>query len=105
MDEYLMLSVLSAPGESKETFSRRLSTFWTQILRQYPEDFEKVFAETTSFELHGNQLERQYLIEPDVLDLLEKELSTAGIGLKPVDPDEIFSRYEAVSPQWMQIEH
>ncbi len=105
MDAYLCLTVQSRPGETTGQFSARLSGFWTQMLRGRPDDFEKVFAETTSFEEDDGVLSRQYLIEAVIADLLATELHRADLAFVPIDRDETYSRYEAASPEWMQIEH
>lgn len=105
MDEYLRLTLLSQPNESQADFSARLSRFWTQMLRQRLTDFEKVYAETTSFEKRQERWCRQYLVEGDVIGVLEQELAAAGLDHDPIDPDDLYSRYEAVPPEWMQIEH
>jgi hypothetical protein len=104
VDEYLLLTVLSHPGEPQADFASRLSRFWTQMLRQRQDDFEKVFAETTSFEEQDGRWSRQYLIEPSVSEVLQRELSQAGLEHEPIG-DDVYSRYEAVPPEWMQIEH
>ncbi len=68
-------------------------------------DFEKVYAETTEFEESASRLSRQYLAEVAVADVLETELTAAGLEFEPIDREELFSKYEAVPPEWMQIEH
>lgn len=106
MSEYLCLTVVSKHGESSGEFSLRLSTFWTVMLRNHPDDFEKVYAEATAFEeLQPGVLSRQYLIESDVALFLEKSLGEAGFRTEPLDSDDTYSQYEAVPPEWMQIEH
>ncbi len=74
-------------------------------MRNRPDDFKKVYAETTSFEPHGDRELRQYLIDSAIIDLLEHEMKSAQIEFEPIDPDELFSKYEASPPHWMQIEH
>ncbi len=54
MDEYVCLTLLSHPGETRADFSARLSRFWTHLLRTQPEDFLKVYAETTGFAKRPN---------------------------------------------------
>ena len=103
--EYLCLTIRSQPDESEPNFKTRLSVFWTLMLRHHPEDFEKVYAETTEFELKDNRISRQYLVEISALNLLEIELRAAGIEFDEVDPEEIYSKYEATPPEWMWIEH
>ena len=105
MDEYLCVTVLSNSGESEADFSNRLSCFWTHMLRNYKPEFEKVYAETTEFETAGDRQSRMYLLRGEVATLLEAELQAAGLGFEPIDRDEVYSKYEAVPPEWMQIEH
>ena len=105
MDDYVCITVLSKPAESEADFSARLSRFWTHMLRTRKPDFEKVYAETTTFEDNGDHLTRQYLAELAVADVVESELAAAQLDFEPIDRDEVYSRYEAVPPEWMQIEH
>lgn len=105
MDEFVCLTVCSHPGEDRAAFAGRLSRFWTHMLRTRPDEFAKVYAEATAFDLAGDRLTRQYLAEPGVTDLLTRELAVAGVAFEPIDPDDLFTKYEAVAPDWMQIEH
>ena len=105
MDEFVCVTVMSRPGEPQAEFAARLSRFWTHMLRTRKDDFEKVYAEATSFEHAGGRLKRQYVVEPDVAPVLEAELRAGAIDFEPIDMDEMFSKYEAVAPEWMQIEH
>ena len=105
MDEYVCVTVVSQPSESEADFSARLSRFWTGMLRRRKPDFEKVYAETTQYEQTPEGWSRQYLAQIDVADVLEQELTAAGLEFEPIDRDELFSKYEAVPPEWMQIEH
>jgi hypothetical protein len=105
MDEYLCITVLSHPGEAEADFAARLSQFWTHMLRNHPNEFAKVYAETTAFEPHGDRVGRQYLVEEGVAGLLEREFAAAGLGHEPIDRDEVYSKYEATPPDWMWIEH
>jgi hypothetical protein len=105
MEEYVCITVLSRAGETEPDFAARLSQFWTRMLRQRKEDFEKVYAETTCFEECESCLSRQYLAELVVVDVLELELKTAKLDFEPIDREEVFSKYEAAPPEWMQIEH
>ena len=74
-DDYLCLTVRSQPGEAEAAFKARLSAFWTGMLRNQPDEFEKVYAETVKFHAEGDRLTRQYLFEDEIADLLEKQLS------------------------------
>ena len=103
MDEYVCVTVLSNPGESQADFAARLSRFWTHMLRNRQADFEKVYAETTAFESADGRLSRQYLTEAGVVGVLEAELTATGVEYRPIDPDDLYSKYEATPPGWMQI--
>jgi hypothetical protein len=105
MEEYICITVLSRSGEEQAEFAGRLTRLWTQMLRQRQADFEKVYAETTAFEECAGCWSRQYLVEAVVVEVIEAELRTAGVDCAPIDRDEVFSKYEAVPPEWMQIEH
>jgi hypothetical protein len=105
LEEYVCVSVLSAAGESQPDFSARLSRFWTHMLRTHKDQFEKVYAEKSAFERKGDQLVRQYLVLDEVVPLLETEFVKSGVEHDPVDPDDTYTKYEAVAPEWMQIEH
>jgi hypothetical protein len=105
VDEYLCVTVRSRPGEAEADFKARLSSFWTHMLRTRQADFEKVYAETTRFEPDGDRLTRKYLVEGSVATLLERELAAAGVEHAPIDRDDVYTKYEAVPPEWMQIEH
>jgi hypothetical protein len=105
MDEYVCLTVLSRPGEGQADFAARLSRFWTHMLRSRQDDFERVYAETTEFEDAGGRWARQYLAELVVVDVIEGEMMAAGLEYEPIDREELFSKYVAVPPEWMQIEH
>jgi len=105
VDEYVCITVLSKAGEPRPDFAARLSRFWTHLLRTRKADFEKVYAETTSFEETGERLSRQYLAKAEVLDVLKAEMKTANVEHLALDPDDVYSKYEAIPPEWMQIEH
>ena len=105
MDEFVCITALSRPGESQEAFKTRLSELWSGMLREAPDDFEKVYAETTKFEPEGDRWTRQYLAEESVISIVEARFAAAGVDHQPVDMHDVFNKYEAVSPDWMQIEH
>jgi hypothetical protein len=75
------------------------------MLRNRESDFEQVYAETTSFERDGACWTRRYLLAEGVAAVLHDELAAAGIDHDPIDPDDLYSKYEATPPEWMQIEH
>ena len=105
MEEYLCLTVVSQPGESEADFKGRLSRFWTSMLRNLPDEFEKVYAEARHFEAAAERRSRSYLIQEDVVELLERELKSAGLDWTPIDRDDFYSKHEAIPSEWMQIEH
>jgi hypothetical protein len=105
VDEYLCLTLLARPGEGQADFAARLSRFWTHMLRNRLDDYEKVYAESRAFDHSAGRLSRQYLVQEDMVAILESELQQAGIDHEPIDRDELYSRYEAVPSEWMQIEH
>lgn len=105
MEEYYCITIVSQAGESEAGFAARLSQFWTHMLRARKEDFERVLAESTEMEEMDDTLCRQYLVEEDIINILEEELTTAGFDFDPVDREETYTRYEAAPPEWMQIEH
>jgi hypothetical protein len=105
VDEYLCVTLLSNAGEGVPAFRARLIAFWTHMLRTKPDDYEKVYAEATAFEPAGDRTSRQYLVEAGVVPLLTAELAAAGIGHQPIDPDDLYTKYEAQPPDWFWIEH
>jgi hypothetical protein len=105
LEDHVCVTVLSRPGESQAEFAGRLSKFWTHLLRTRPADFEKVYAETSAFTASGERWSRQYLAEETVIDVLAAELTSAGVDFTPIDRQDVYSRYEAAAPEWMQIEH
>jgi hypothetical protein len=105
VDEYVCITVNSGTGEPQADFNSRLITFWSYLLRTRPDDYEQVYAETTKFVQAGNRITRQYLVAEKACDLLVEQLNTAGLETGPIDPTDIFSKYEATSPDWFQLEH
>ena len=105
MKEYILVTVCSKKQENSNTFSHRLSLFWTQMLRQNPEEFEKVYAECTEFENHVGILGRKYAILPELADLLKTKLLNDGFDVLDIDTEDFYSPYEITAPDWMQIEH
>lgn len=103
--DYVCITVLSKPGEAQAAFAARLSQFWTQMLREHKDEFERVYAETTDFEELNGCWSRQYLAELSVADFLEAKFKVAGVDHEPIEREELFSKYEAAPPEWMQIEH
>ena len=105
MKEYILVTVCSKKEESENTFSQRLSLFWTQMLRQNPEEFEQVYAECSEFENHAEILSRKYAILPELASPLKTKLLNEGFDVLDIDIDDFYSPYEITAPDWMQIEH
>ena len=105
MDEYYCLTLVSTPGEPEAGFRSRLSEFWTGLCRGRSDTFEKVYAETVAFEPHGGRLGRKYLVEAAATGSVAAAAQAAGLDHLPVDPDDVYSKYEAAPPEWFWIEH
>ena len=103
--EYLCVTLVADPGEAEAAFKGRLSAFWTHMLRNKPDDYERVYAEATRFEPVDGSVGRKYMVEVGVLDVLVGELAAAGVKVVPPDPDDTYSKYEAAPPDWFWIEH
>ena len=102
---YHCLTILAQPGESESTFRSRLTSLWTHMLRNHPSEYEKVYSEAVDFEEEKGRVARQYMIEPGVAELLLGELKAKGFEWLPIDEDEEYSKAEASSSDWFQIEH
>jgi hypothetical protein len=105
MTDYLCLTLLANPGEGEAAFKGRLAAFWTHMLRNKPDDYEKVYAEASRFDTTDGRISRQYMAEVEVIDVLTAELSALGVAFATIDADDTYSKYEATSPDWFQIEH
>jgi hypothetical protein len=105
VDDYLCLTLLAKPGEPEAGFKARLSELWSGLCRRQPDVFEKVYAETVAFETHAGHLGRKYLIEAAAAEAIVAVLLTAEMDHLPVDPDDLYSKYEAAPPEWFWIEH
>jgi hypothetical protein len=104
-DEYLCLTVLGQPGESEAAFKGRLVEFWTHMLRNHPDTYERVYAEATAFGADGGRVGREYMVEPDAAAAVVAELTGQGLDCGPVDPDDVFTRNEVSGRDWFQIPH
>ena len=105
MTEYVCLTILAEPSEAEAGFQARLAAYWTHMLRNKPDDYERVYAEATRFGRADGRASRQYMVEADAAAVVTAELSANGLAFAPVDPDDTYSKYEAASPDWFQIEH
>ena len=105
LDEFVCVTVRSRAGEAVDEFKARLIDFWTTMIRGRPVEYAQVYAETTQFVRAGDRLTRQYLTELPISELLAGELTAAGIDHEAIDKDDVYSKYEAASPEWFQIPH
>ncbi|MBA4191002.1 MAG: hypothetical protein C0467_23705 [Planctomycetaceae bacterium] len=105
MTEYVCLTVLADPGEGEPAFKARLTVFWTHMLRNKPDDYERVYAEASRFGVVEGCVSRQYMVEADAITAVIAELMDSGIAFTPIDEDDTYTKYEATSPDWFQIEH
>ena len=105
MEEYVCLTICGRSGESEDDFRKRLTEFWTFVLRNHPDDYEKVYAETTRFTKQDDLIARQYMIEVDAVEKIVSLFTAEGFRVEPYDRDDIYNKYEATSPDWFQIPH
>jgi hypothetical protein len=105
MDDFVCLTLLAKPGETASLFQSRLYAFWTHMLRNKPDDYERVYAEATEFESEQSRVSRRYMVQPDAIEVLQTELAAQEIAFLPVDMDDLYSKAEASSSEWFQLEH
>jgi len=103
--EYLCLTLLAEPGETEAAFRSRLTALWSRMLKTLPAEYERVYSEATAFEREGGTVARRYMIDPEVLGVLLPLLASCGIAHLPLDPDDLYSKAEASSNEWFQLEH
>jgi hypothetical protein len=75
------------------------------MLREHEETYEHVYAETSVLGSHGERALRQYLVGMDAVEVIARNLRESGIDFDSIDEDEVYSRFEATSPDWFQIPH
>ncbi len=105
VDELLCVTVVAEPGEAESAFRARLTQFWTHVLRNFPTEYESVFAESAGFGTEDGCVSRQYMVGTAGLATVLRELSSHKIQHLPVDEDEVYTRYEATGSEWFQIPH
>ena len=105
MIEYVAVEVFGKVGEIEAQFGQRLTAFWSEILREIPDEFEKVYAETILFETAKGKPLRRYAIETDGVDLFVEKLNQAGFEVPPPSEDDVYTKYELPATEWWQIEH
>ena len=105
MIEYVGLTLLAEPGESEAAFTSRLTALWSHLLKSAPVEYERIYSEAVRFEREGDLVARRYMVDPEVLDTLLPLLDERKIASLPVDPDDLYSKAEASSNEWFQLEH
>ncbi|MSR55600.1 MAG: hypothetical protein EXS09_20300 [Gemmataceae bacterium] len=105
MEEFARLTVISRKNEAEVDFKKRLIDFWTRMLRLWPAEYKRVYAEMARFDVQADRLARQYFVGSEICNLLREELSSVLIDFLPIDVDDLFSKYEATPPEWFQIPH
>ena len=103
--EYLCLTLLADPGETEAAFKSRLTALWSAMLKTLPAEYKGIYSEATAFEREGDALARRYMVDPAVLGALLPLLESRRIACLPVDPDDLYSKAEASSNEWFQLEH
>ncbi len=102
--EYLCLTLVGREGETEAAFQSRLYAFWTHVLRNRPDEYERVYSEAVAFEEEAGLITRRYMVEPEAVDALTAELAAHDIDFRDVDRDDLYSKAEASSSEWFQIE-
>lgn len=105
MDEFVCVTVAGRPGETPSQLQSRLYAFWTHMLRSRPDDYERVYAEATEFEDDNGRVTRRYMVQPDAVPTLTNELTANGLDHLPVDEDDLYTKAEASSSEWFQLDH
>ena len=105
MIEYVCLTLLAEAGETEAAFTSRLTALWSRMLKTTPDEYERIYSEAVRFEREGATVARRYMIDPAVLGTLLPLLDAEKIGSLPVDADELYSKAEASSNEWFQLEH
>lgn len=103
--DYLCLTLVGRHGEAEPAFKTRLSEFWTSVVRGEPDLFERVYAERTAFESFDGTPGRTYLVEADAAETVAALVTRSGLSHRPLDADDVYTKYEAAPPDWFWIEH
>ena len=103
--EYLCLTLLAEVGEAETAFRSRLTALWSAMLKTLPAEYERIYSEATAFDREGGAVARRYMIDPAVVGSLLPLLARHGIAHLPIDEDDLYSRAEASSNEWFQLEH
>ena len=90
---------------SISTIRYTLTALWSAMLKTLPTEYERIYSEATAFDREGGTVARRYMIDPAVLGSLLPLLARHGIAHLPLDEDDLYSKAEASSNEWFQLEH
>ena len=102
--ELVCVTLRGTPAEPEAAFKARLVEFWSAYLRASQDDYDQVYAEATKFEQSAGRPTRQYMVRPEGVAPLKTALEAAKMDYAPIDEDELYSKYEATSPDWFQLD-
>ncbi len=105
MTEYLCLTLLAPADESEAAFASRLTAFWSHLIRAQPTTYAAVYAEATHFGTTNGRVSRQYVVQANAADTMVESLTANGVEVLPLDPDDVYTKYEASGSEWFQIAH
>ena len=105
MDEFVCVTLLANPGEPDAAFQRRLTEFWTHLLRTRPTVYERVYAEARDPDEEGGVTARRYMVRTEMANDVAAELMAMGMNFVEIDPDDGYNKAEASSSEWFQIPH
>ncbi len=105
MIDFICLTLTAEVGEAEAAFRSRLTALWSAMLKTLPVEYERIYSEATAFEREGGTVARRYMIDPSVLGSLLPLLDSHRIAHLPLDEDDLYSKAEASSNEWFQLEH
>ncbi len=103
--EFVGIQVLGKVGETTQDFGKRLTLFWTETLRKFPDEFALVYAETICFEFLLGKPTRRYAIETQGVNFFLEKIPGEGFEVSPPTEEDIYTKYELPATEWWQIEH
>lgn len=104
-DDFLCLTIVGRPEEDEHAFRKRLTEFWSFFLRNYPDEYESVYAEAKDFEIEQGRIIRQYMIVPTIAEMLSAQFREHHFEHWTWTDDDLYSKAEASSSEWFQIPH
>lgn len=102
---YHTLGILSMPKETEDDFRKRLTRFWTSLLRNQPDIYEDVYAEARHFGQIETRVSRHYIVNAYATDTLIDHLTLDGLESLPPEVLAEGSLPSAPSPDWVILAH